>query len=196
MALQLAALTMTATNVIRLDATHPLWPTRLTSRLGSEAPGALWAWGDVGLLALPMTGLLCSARHPGHVILPTYDLAARWRDARRCVVSGFHSALERECLRILLRGTPPLVVCHARSLPARIPSAWRVPVESGRMLLVSCFGPESRRATTAMAMRRNALVAALAEDRVFAHVRPGGQLERLAQRASTWGEARDPGEVR
>ena len=179
-----------------LDTTHPLWPGRLTARLGSDAPKELAVLGNVGLLALPMTGLLCSARFPGHVILPTYDRAAQWRDTRRCVVSGFHSALEQECLRILLRGTPPIVVCLARALPARIPSAWRVPVEAGNLLLVSCFGPTTTRATTALAMRRNALVAALADEWVFAHVRPGGQLERLAQRAATWGEAGDPRETR
>ena len=188
--------TMNPTLVTRLDTTHPLWPGRLTARLGSDAPKELAVLGNVGLLALPMTGLLCSARCPGHVILPTYDRAALWRDTRRCVGSGFHSALEQECLRILLRGTPPIVVCLARALPARIPSAWRVPVEAGNLLLVSCFGPTTTRATTALAMRRNALVAALADEWVFAHVRPGGQLERLARRTATWGEAGDPRETR
>ena len=142
------------------------------------------------------TTLPCSARCPGHVILPTYDRAAQWQDTRRCVVSGFHSALEHECLWILLRGMPPLVVCLVWELPARIPSAWRGPVEDGHLLLVSCFGPTTTRATSALATRRNAIVAALADEWVFAHLRPGGQLERLARRTATWGEAADRRETR
>lgn len=45
-------------------------------------------------------------------------------------------------------------------------------------------------------MRRNAIVAALADEWVFAHVRPGGKLERLARRTATWGEAADRRETR
>jgi hypothetical protein len=58
-----------------------------------------------------MTALFCSARCPGSVILRAYDQAAQWRDTGHCVISGFHSPVEKECLRILLRGEPPFTIC-------------------------------------------------------------------------------------
>ena len=90
------------------------YPTRLRERLGGYAPAQLSALGNFDLLALPKTALFCSVRCPGSVILTAYDQAATWRDAGRCIISGFHSPVEKECLQILLRGTQPIVICPAR----------------------------------------------------------------------------------
>ncbi|MEI6535829.1 MAG: hypothetical protein WCN98_10850, partial [Verrucomicrobiaceae bacterium] len=103
-----------------------------------------------------------------------------------CIISGFHSPVEQECLRILLRGTPPLILCLARSLLTRIPAEWQTPLADGRLLILSGFTAAERRVTTELAIRRNALVAALAEEVCFAHVTPGGQSERLTHRLLAW----------
>ncbi len=157
------------------------------TRLGQDAPGQLTTIGNLDLLALPKTGLFCSARCPGHVILSAYDQAARWRDAGRCITSGFHSPVEQECLRILLRGTPPIILCPARALPQRIPAEWQTPLAEGRLLILSGFTAAEKRVTTELATRRNALVAALADEVCFAHITPGGQSERLSHRLKEWG---------
>ena len=163
------------------------YPTRLRERLGYAAPAQLITLGNLALLALPKTGLFCSARCPGHVILSAYDQAARWRDAGRCIISGFHSPVEQECLRILLRGTPPIILCPARALPQRIPAEWQTPLADGRLLILSGFAAAEKRITTELATRRNAFVAALADEVCFAHITPGGQSERLTHRLSEWG---------
>ncbi|MBI3992506.1 MAG: hypothetical protein HY342_04475 [Candidatus Lambdaproteobacteria bacterium] len=67
----------------------------------------------------PLLSLFSSIRAPGDAILITYDLARALRDSGVAVVGGFHSPMEQECLRLLLRGTQPVVVCvinlrHAR----------------------------------------------------------------------------------
>lgn len=163
------------------------YPARLRERLGDAAPAQLTTLGNLDLLALPKTGLFCSARCPGNVILSTYDQAGRWRDAGRCTISGFHSPVEQECLRILLRGIPPVIICPARSIEKlRVPADWRAPLDEGRLLILSCFAPGHGRATTELATRRNALVAALADEVWFAHITPGGQMEQLAQRVNGW----------
>jgi predicted Rossmann fold nucleotide-binding protein DprA/Smf involved in DNA uptake len=154
--------------------------------LGEDAPRQLSALGNLALLALPKTGLFCSARCPGHVILSAYDQAARWRDAGRCIISGFHSPVEQECLRILLRGTPPIILCPARALPQRIPAEWQTPLADGRLLILSGFSAAEKRITTELATRRNAIVAALADEVCFAHITPGGQSERLTRRLTEW----------
>ena len=162
------------------------YPARLRERLSGAAPDRLSALGDLGLLALPKTALFSSARCPGHVILSAYDQAARWRDDGRCIISGFHSPVEQECLRILLRGTQPIIICPARSLPKRIPAEWRPALAAGRLLILSGFAATEKRVTTELATRRNALVAALADEVCFAHITPGGQTERLTHRLAAW----------
>ncbi len=170
---------MTA-HTLNLDEAR--YPARLRERMGDEAPAQLSALGNLDLLELPRTALFCSVRCPGHAILTTYDQAAKWRDTGRCVISGFHSPVEKECLRILLRGSQPIIICPARTLPQRVPPEWRQPLAAGRLLILSAFRPNEKRITTELALRRNEFVAALADELWFAHITPGGQMANLAQR--------------
>jgi len=163
-----------------------VYPASLRERLGDTAPAELTTIGNLDLLALPKTGLFCSARCPGHVILSAYDQTARWRDAGRCIISGFHSPVEHECLRILLRGISPIILCPARSLLQRNPGEWRTALNAGRMLILSGFAASEKRITTELAIRRNALVAALADEVCFAHITPGGQSDSLTHRLRKW----------
>ena len=158
------------------------YPARLRERPGPNAPGQLSALGNLDLLAQPKTALFCSTRCPGQAILRAYDQAAKWRDEGRCIISGFHSPVEKECLRILLRGSQPIIICPARALPKRVPVEWREPLANGRLLILSCFTPEESRPTTELATRRNELVAALANEVWFAHITSGGQMERLVKK--------------
>jgi predicted Rossmann fold nucleotide-binding protein DprA/Smf involved in DNA uptake len=164
---------------VALNITDARYPARLREHLGSSAPSQVFTLGNLNLLALPTTALFCSARCPGDAILRAYDQAAKWRDEGRCIISGFHSPVEKECLRILLRGTQP-ILCPARSLPKRVPAQWKKPLADGRLLLLSCFKSSVHRATADLVARRNELVAALADELWFAHVTPGGQMQRFA----------------
>jgi len=143
----------------------------------------LSAFGNLNLLALPKTAFFCSARCPGQAILAAYDQAACWRDAGRCIISGFHSTVEKECLRILLRGSQPVIICPARSLEKmRLAADWQKYLADGRLLILSCFSGNEDRVTSTLATRRNEFVAALADEVWFAHVAPGGEMQRLAQK--------------
>jgi predicted Rossmann fold nucleotide-binding protein DprA/Smf involved in DNA uptake len=173
-------------NATILSASDACYPACLRDRLGAAALVELTAFGNLDLLGLPQTGFFCSARCPGNVILSAYDQAARWRDAGRCIISGFHSPVEQECLRILLRGSQPIIICPARSLPKLIPAEWRSPLDEGRLLILSGFAAIEKRVTTELATRRNALVAALSDEVCFAHITPGGQSDRLTHRLSAW----------
>jgi predicted Rossmann fold nucleotide-binding protein DprA/Smf involved in DNA uptake len=170
---------------IVLTATDARYPPRLVG----DARPRLSALGNLDLLALPKTTLFCSARCPGQAILAAYDQAARWRDAGRCIIGGFHSPVEKECLRILLRGSQPVIICPARSLPIRIPTEWAKPLEDGRLLVLSQFPSGQDRQTARLAALRNQLVAALADELWFAHITPGGQMERLAKQMALCGRS-------
>lgn len=163
------------------------WPRLLTGRLGDAAPKKICALGNLGLLTLPKTALFCSSRCPGSVILPTYDQTAQWRDTGRCVISGFHSPVERECLQILLRGDAPVILCPARSMLERLPAQWAIAAASGRMLILSAFPATATRITAELAVRRNEFVAALADEVFIAHATIGGHIETLIPRLQGWG---------
>ncbi len=172
---------------VALTAADTRYPARLRERLGEGAAAELTVLGNLDVLNLPKTALFCSASSPGHTILAAYDQAARWRDAGRCVISGFHSPVEKECLRILLRGRQPVIVCLARGLDGmRLPADWKQPLADNRLLVLSQFPAAARRVTRNLARDRNLLVAALADEVVFAHIVAGGHLDELMQLITAW----------
>lgn len=59
----------------------------------------------------PPDRVFCSARAPGDAILRAHDAARRMCDEGVTVISGFHSPIENECLRILLRGKQLIIIC-------------------------------------------------------------------------------------
>ena len=162
------------------------YPAVLRERLGADAPASLSSLGNLDLLAPPKTALFCSARCPGSAILRPYDQAAQWRDAGRCIISGFHSPVEKECLRILLRGTQPIILCPARALPKRISAEWQKPFDDGRLLLLSAFPETETRITADLARRRNEFVAALADEAIIIHATPGGHVAQLSEQFQQW----------
>jgi predicted Rossmann fold nucleotide-binding protein DprA/Smf involved in DNA uptake len=172
---------------ILIKASDARYPPQLGRRLSRTAPESLAALGNLDLLALPKTAIFCSARCPGKVILSTYDQAAKWRDTGCCVISGFHSPVEKECLQILLRGSQPVIICPARSLPRRIPPDWMKPLADGRLLIISAFTAAAKRITAELATGRNEIVAALADEVFIAHATAGGHLETLIRRLHAWG---------
>jgi hypothetical protein len=108
-------------------------------RLGTNGPTLLSILGARAPLSSSMLAFLCSKDTPGSSILKAFDHAAAWRDAGSCVISGFHSPLERQCLDILLRGQQPIVMVRART-----PAATR-PTASTRSRVPHCALPLRRR---------------------------------------------------
>jgi predicted Rossmann fold nucleotide-binding protein DprA/Smf involved in DNA uptake len=170
-----------------LTAIDARYPARVRERLDDGAPAQLTTLGNLDLLAVPKTALFCSAKAPGAAILRTYDAARRMRDDGITVISGFHSPIEKECLRILLRGKQPIILCPARAIEAmRIPTECRAAFDAGRLLFLSPFIQKPKRVTKNSAFDRNKLVAALADEAYLAHISPGGQTERIAKMLRQW----------
>ena len=163
------------------------WPAQLVERLDQAAPIVLQAAGPLALLIARKTALFCSARAPGGAILRAHDTARRLRDEGITVISGFHSPIEQECLRILLRGKQPIIVCPARAIAGmRIPVECRPAFEAGRLLFLSPFIESPKRVTRDAALRRNELVSALADQAYIAHITPGGQAAQVADMLERW----------
>ena len=140
--------------------------------------------GNADLLNTRPIGFFCSEFSPGDAILNTYDLALALRDTDLTFIGGFQSPMEKEFLTFILRGSASVVICPARSItPMRLPAAWRTPLETGRLLLLSCFPDKIRRPTRQTATKRNALVAELATCLLVPHAEPSGKVEQLCQDA-------------
>lgn len=167
----------------RLTPADPHWPGELAARLGPGAPAQLTLVGSPALLAArPRIAFLCSRACPAAAILPAMEALQAHRDRGNAIVSGFQSPLEREALRLLLRGKNPILIVAARALDRYTPpSEWRDAIAQSRLLLLSPFTAADhatvRDAKTAGF--RNRLVLALADERIIPHATPGGSLATL-----------------
>lgn len=171
---------------IVLDRTDTEYPARLRERLGDHAPKTLKILGDLPVLFQAKIALFCSVRCPDEKVLAAYGAARKLCDEDIVVIGGFHSPVEKECLRILLAGKQRIIVCLARSIAGfRLPPQWQDALDAGRLLLVSRF-EKSRRADKGAARRRNELVAALADEALVIHAEPGSGTERLMRLIDLW----------
>lgn len=146
--------------------------------------------GNAALLAGQPIAFFCSQSCPGDVILKAQD----WANARAPddapVISGFHTPVERDVLRILLRGRAPVIQVLARTLDgARLPAALRNAEKAGHVLLVSPFAATVRQTTARTAEQRNRYILTRAATILFAHASPGGKTEALAVEAIALGLA-------
>jgi predicted Rossmann fold nucleotide-binding protein DprA/Smf involved in DNA uptake len=146
----------------------------------------LWYHGNASLLDSRLNALLCSKACPGDKIIEAIDLAQRWRAENRGVISGFHTAVEKECLRIFLRGPQPIVICPARGIdPFQLPNGWESKFKRGELLIVSPFDLSIRRPTKETAETRNRLVVDLATCVTIIHASPGGHLDQLTSSSTS-----------
>lgn len=154
----------------------------LPSHLRRPSP-TVYVAGNLDALAQPTTALFCSSQCPGSAILRTFDRMTAMRDRGEIVMGGFHSPMEHDCLQILLRGHQPVVVVMARALHGmRINPALHAAYRDRRLLLLSPFGPGTRRVTAALATERNLFTAAIATKILVAHAAPASRTAALVSK--------------
>lgn len=171
---------------VHLSQSDPRYPVALTTHLGDCAPELVSVLGNLQLLQRKSLALFCSVKCPGALILQTYDLAQKLRQAGTTVIGGFHSPMERQCLSILLRSPQPVMVCPARGLPKRTPPEFQRPLAEGRLLLLSPFAETVHRADEETADRRNCFVAALADEIFVAYAAPNSKTEFFCREIIGW----------
>ena len=135
--------------------------------------------GNTDLWTLRKTALLCSMRFSAGSVLKSYDWATEMIKENRCVISGFHSKLEKDVCDLLLRGNKSVIWVLARSMFKRTPPKLKSHIEAGRVLIVSQFPPGNEQRTRELATKRNQFVVDNADEIVFAHIYKGGMLDNL-----------------
>jgi len=161
-------------------------PHRCAERIGAEVAAHVVGMGEAALLDERLLGLIASRECPGRVLLETLDRVPEWVKAGRVIVSGFHSPLEQQVLRSLLRRTGRAVKVLARGFGTegadyRPTPEEREPLATGRLLVISTFAPNVTRTTRATALSRNRLVLALATEIVVPFVADGSPLAELVR---------------
>src|SRR3989304_2662916 len=176
-------------NSTRLDKNSGSYPEVLSRYLGHHAPKTLTAIGNPDILQSKTLTIFCSNKCPGNIILKTYDVMRQIRKRGITVISGFHSAIERECLNILLTGRQSVIICPARSIEGmRIKPEYRKPLEDGRLLILSPFSGKEKRISSDKAVRRNYFVAALATAIFIPYAAPGSKTKTFCQELLKWGK--------
>jgi hypothetical protein len=135
--------------------------------------------GNENLLALHKIAFLCSRNCPAAVARKSRDWAIAQREKGSCVISGFHSRIEKEVLYRLLEGTQPIIVALARGIMKKLDPDMQAPLDAGRLLIVTRYAESVTHACEDSCFHRNRLMLELADETVIAYASPGGSLERL-----------------
>ena len=135
--------------------------------------------GNMELLKLRKTAFLCSREIPASVVLKCYDWAISQRDQGNCIISGFHSRIEKDVFHYLLSGTQPVIMALARGMKEKNDTDLKMAVAAGRLLIVTPFENSVKRVTAETAERRNRFMIELADEVVIGYAGRGGMLERL-----------------
>ena len=171
----------------RIGKSDPEYPAALARYLPGEVPDAAAAIGNLQLLDKRKLAIFCSALCPAVLTKQIHESMQMLAESGITAIGGFHSPVERGCLRILLDGTGPIILSPARSLDRlRIRSEYRKAFDQGRMLFLSFFRHHRHRSDVEMAFRRNRCVAALADKILILHAAPASNTERLCRELISW----------
>ncbi|GGI85548.1 hypothetical protein GCM10007973_22580 [Polymorphobacter multimanifer] len=130
----------------------------------------------------------CSQSCPGDIILKAQD----WANARVPesvpVIGGFQTPIERDVLRILLRGGVPVTVVLARAIQGyRMSPAIKAGIAACAAEIISPFPATQTRTTAVTAEARNRHILTLCGAILIAHAALNGKTESLARDAAALG---------
>ena len=130
--------------------------------------------GNTELLNLKKTAFLCSRKVPASAVLKCYDWAIAQQEAGICVISGFHSQIEKDVLHYLLKGQQPIIIALARSLKEKTEPELQKPLEEGRLLIITPFDKNIKQASRERAARRNKMMIELSDSITVGFASAGG----------------------
>lgn len=141
--------------------------------------------GNESILNEYKVGFLCSRRIPSDIILKTYDWAIAQRDKGICVVSGFHSKIEKDVFHYLLKGEQSMILVLARSIYKKIPEILDKEIIKGRLLIISPFRSNDKRASMNLCIKRNKYIVDLSNELFIPFVAVDGVLSRIIDYAKS-----------
>jgi len=135
--------------------------------------------GNKDILESHKIGFLCSRKVPSVVILKTYDWAIEQREKGNCIISGFHSKIEKDVFHYLLKGTQPIILVLARGMKKR----WEIEIaealQKNRLLIISSFSEKVKRPTINSAIKRNKLILDLSDEVFVPYQADSGMIKTI-----------------
>ena len=121
--------------------------------------------GNTELQQKRKIGFLASRKIATLSVLPTLDWATEISQREEiAVVSGFHSQMEKEVLKILLRGKCGIIVILARGMYRQVPKYYEEALQQNRLLLLSYEKDNVTRISEQTAHKRNKQVVLLSDE--------------------------------
>ncbi|MGH7824802.1 MAG: DNA-processing protein DprA [Candidatus Binatia bacterium] len=164
-------------------------PKRLESFFRGKPP-KVWGVGNPAILSGRLLGIISARQIDSDLALKSSQVINSLVSLKEMsFVSGWHAPLEEEALRILLGREASLVFCLSKSLSRFIPPAeLGNRVETGQALLLTHCSPKAGRISRDASIRRNQLVAALANALLALSAPVGSATLKLAKSALSHGK--------
>ncbi len=113
------------------------------------------------------------------IVIKSFDWAIEQREKGTCVISGFHSRIEKDVLHYLLKGTQPIILALARGMMKKWPTEIREALDADRLLIITRYADSVTHASEETCYQRNRLMMELADEIVIGYASPGGNLGRV-----------------
>jgi predicted Rossmann fold nucleotide-binding protein DprA/Smf involved in DNA uptake len=164
-------------------------PTRLQSFF-TRKPPKLWCLGEPAILNRRLLGIISARQIDSDLALKSSQLLKQLGFLKEVsFVSGWHSPLEEEALRVLLAQGASIVFCISKSLNRFIPPMEvGSRVSQGDVLLLTHCSPKAKRISRDASIRRNELVIGLAAALLVLSAPEGSASLKLAKSALRQGK--------
>jgi predicted Rossmann fold nucleotide-binding protein DprA/Smf involved in DNA uptake len=168
----------------RSDVSEIKPPPALDTWFHGRAP-KLWGVGNPAILSGRLLGIISARQIDSDLALQSYQLLKQLAFSNDfSFVSGWHSPLEEDALRIVLAQEAPLVLCASKALDRFKPSReLESQLSKGKVLLLTHCGPKAKRISREASIRRNQLVVGLAAALLVLSAPEGSASLTLAQSA-------------
>ena len=121
--------------------------------------------GNKELLKVRKLGFLASRKISSLSLLPTLDGALKISKQKNiAIVSGFHSKMERDVLKILLQGECSIIIVLARGMYHKLPKQYEEAMSQQRLLIISNEKDNVKRVSEQTAHKRNEFVREIADE--------------------------------
>ena len=121
--------------------------------------------GNKALLNMQKVGFLASRKISTLSVLPALDWAMQVSKQRDiAIISGFHSMMERNVLKILLQGQCGIIIVLARGMYRKLPKQYEEAMNQNRLLIISYEKKTITRVSEESAHKRNHHVEQLANE--------------------------------
>lgn len=121
--------------------------------------------GNKELLKKKKIGFIASRKISTTSIIPTLDWAMQIREQTDvAIVSGFHSRMERDVLKILLQGKCGIIIILARGMYRKLPKQYEEVMAQNRLLIISYEKESVTRVSELSAHKRNRYVETLVDE--------------------------------